>query len=175
MPDRPTVAELGNTNGGPTGRRGSAPPRVCARGPQEAPAATPPQAGAAGSINEGSAAPGFAAFAQAYPKKTGMSAARAAFTEACNVADPDYIVARAKLYAKDFEGERARYAIPPKQWLHESWFNDPLPDGVTIDNDTGELVFIHKPRHRNGGETWDEKIARLQAEYDEENADGAIH
>ena len=73
--------------------------------------------GAAASLNEASAASGYAAFAQAYPKKTGMGAARAAFTEACSPAEPNYIVARAALYAQDFQGSRAQYAIAPAKWL----------------------------------------------------------
>lgn len=150
---------------------GNAPARMGARDPQAGTAPPPEQAGAgaASNINEAGTAPGFAAFAQAYPKKTGMGAAQPAFTEACTIADPDYIVARAKLYAKDFEGERARFAIPPKQWLEDRCFNDPLPDGVTIDNDTGEFVPpTNKPKPNgkiSGSQAGAELIRRLGDVY----------
>jgi hypothetical protein len=151
---------------------GNAPTRGGARDPQEAQAGAEipdNQVGAAVSINEASAASAFAAFAQVYPKKTGLGAARAAFIEACSIADPNYIVARAALYAKDYEGERARYAIPPQQWLEKSCFNDPLPDGVTIEinNNTGEVELV-QPRQpqRNGYRNpLYEQMERLKAKH----------
>jgi hypothetical protein len=156
---------------------GRAPARMGARYPQDRADAAAPlgvQGGAAASINVAT----FAAFTQAYPKKTGMGAARSAFNEACNIADPDYIVARAALYAKDFEGDRARYAIPPKQWLEGECFNDPLPAGVTtvINNETGAVELVQpRPPHRNGQETLREKIARKMAECDRGDTDGFVH
>jgi hypothetical protein len=131
--------------------------------PESQDGATPDQesASAASSINEATVAPAFAAFAQAYPKKTGMSAAQSTFIDACAGADPDYIVARAKLYAKDHEGERARYAIPPKQWLQEKCFNDPLPEGGIIDYDTGEfLVQTNKSKPKSKREMTEEFIRK---------------
>ena len=168
----------------PTNKKGNQEGGTRPRAPEARPTPQAPQGSAAApmlpmpvqpsSINEASAASAFAGFAQVYPKKTGMSAAQTAFMEACDVADSNLIVARAKLYAKDFEGERARYAIPPKQWLQERCFNDPLPDGatITIDQRTDEITIdAPAPRHKHNGETWDEKVARLL----QEDSDVPVH
>jgi hypothetical protein len=150
--------------------------------PPEPQAGAAPQGlglGAASNINEASIALAFAAFAQAYPKKTGMGAARPAFTEACSIAESNYIVARAALYAKDFQGSRAQYAIAPTKWSEDRCYNDPLPDGVTteINNNTGELTFVRKAQpQRNGYENpLYQQMEQMMAECDEENGDGAIH
>jgi len=69
----------------------------------------------------------FEAFWQAYPRKGGKKAARDAYEQAIQQADPEVILAAAKRYAADPNREDQFTALPTT-WLRQGrWEDDPLP------------------------------------------------
>jgi len=69
----------------------------------------------------------FEAFWQAYPRKVGKKAARDAYDQAVQQADPEVILQAAKRYADDPNRED-QFTAHPKTWLNQGrWEDDPLP------------------------------------------------
>lgn len=66
----------------------------------------------------------FDAFWDAYPKKAGKPAAKKAWAKAVKKADPEKIIAAARVYAGT-DGVARGFIKYPQGWLNEERFNDP--------------------------------------------------
>jgi hypothetical protein len=86
-------------------------------------------------------------------------------------ADPEHIARRAKVYAMECAARGQRIPANAARWLNESYYNDPMPEGLVI-NELGEPVEVptNKPKGQmTGSEAGAEWIRRYC------NADSSFH
>ena len=101
----------------PEGKQAEAPAGVTPNGAN-------PEAGKALRLLQGAS---FEAFWQAYPRRVGKKAARDAYQQAIQQAEPEVILAAAKRYAADPNRED-QFTAHPTTWLRQGrWEDDPLP------------------------------------------------
>jgi hypothetical protein len=121
----------------------------------------------------------FEKFWPVYPKQVGEDAARRAFAKLIKGgADPEAVIARAKLYAIERQNKPDKYTLNPATWLNDGHWKNAPPPGVVIDNDSGDPVAIEPPPapRRNGRKTWAELGEELKAQWRaEEAANGKRH
>lgn len=108
----------------------------------------------------------FEIFWRAYPRHVAKGAARKAFAKALERAEAEALIAGARRYAAEREGEPPRYTAYPATWLNGDRWQDEAGEGgpPIIDGITGDA--IESPRRHNGHrreETW-EDIARQVVE-----------
>jgi len=122
---------------------------------------------------QASPAESFERFWALYPRRVAKEAARKAFEAAIKGgADADAIIAGAKVYAlveqaRIGRGEDPKYTAHAATWLRGKRWEDPPPDGVTLD-EHGDVVAIEQPRASSNGRGF-ESIA------DEMIEDARIH
>ena len=99
----------------------------------------------------------FGRFMAVYPRQDAKEPARKEFARAVIDTDPEIIIAKAKVYALTEQmrlsrpGQTAQHTAMAKTWLHEQRWNDPYPEGVIRDNETGDIVAIEQ-EEEDGGE-----------------------
>ena len=105
----------------------------------------------------------FAAFRAAYPRMQGERGALREFIKAVSDgADPDHIVARAKVFAAECKDQASHLIMQPTNWLRNGHYDDPMPEGLVI-NEAGEPVAVqtNKPkRAMTSDELADEYLRR---------------
>jgi hypothetical protein len=100
---------------------------------------------------------GFARFWASYPRQKNRDDARAAFGKAIEGgADIEAVVARAAVYALERaeairNGDLPKWTPYPATWLKKRNYNDPMPEGVVVDNDTGAVVAVEEPQPQRNG------------------------
>jgi hypothetical protein len=96
----------------------------------------------------------FEAFWEAYPRKVAKLAAEKAFTKAR--APAAELVAGAKRYAIEREGQDPKYTKHPATWLNGGGWLDETVGGKVIDQ-SGNVVAMPQ---RSRGQTWADVVAR---------------
>jgi hypothetical protein len=93
----------------------------------------------------------FAEFWQAFPRKDAEEPARRTFAKLVGGGmAPETLIGGAKQYALVEQQRVAREGKPhftlfASTWLRDRRWTDPLPNGLVIDNDTGNPVHIEPP------------------------------
>ena len=121
------------------------------------------------SKNQAAVADGFARFWASYPRKANEVAARAAFDKAvAGGADIERVVTRAAVYALERAdaiagGDLPKWTPYPAKWLKERKFNEPMPDGMIIDQ-AGNFVAFEQPQQQSSGRGFATIAEELNAE-----------
>lgn len=116
----------------------------------------------------------FDRFWAVYPKPVDKLAARKAWDRQINDGvDPETLIARAKLYAIERQGEPSRYTKNPATWLNAGSWDNPLPGAPILDQE-GNVVAVEQPPPKHSGpKTWDDVVREFNAEM--EARDGHVH
>jgi Helix-turn-helix domain len=113
----------------------------------------------------------FEEFWRVYPRQINQDDARAAFAKALKAgADADAIIARAKVYAVERTaaingGDGPQWTLYPATWLKKRKWIDPLPEGLVVDHESGEVVAIEQPPPERGRDVAEELEAERKALY----------
>jgi hypothetical protein len=92
----------------------------------------------------------FARFWQAYPRRVAKDAAKRAFAAAIKRgADAETLIAGARRYAIERQGQDHKYTKHPATWLNGGCWQDEL-NGTPVIDESGALVAIEQPQKRTG-------------------------
>jgi hypothetical protein len=115
---------------------------------------------------------GFADFWRLYPRHDAKEAARKAFARAIKDGiDPETMIVGAQRYAITEQVRIAcehtpNYTAHAATWLNGRRWEDPLPPGTVVDNETGNVVAVEQPppKRAGGQKTWAEVADEFLAE-----------
>jgi hypothetical protein len=118
----------------------------------------------------------FGRFWAVYPRHDARERARKAFAAAVKAGvDPEVIIARARVYAiteraRIEHGEDPKYTMYAVNWLRDRPWEDPLPNGVVLDQDNN-IVAVEQPppQHSSGSDRVMEIYEATRAELAKTN------